>query len=122
MADKVKELGFDVEKFKKELFALNDKLVDKCTIALDFRSETIRKEIYPELKVMKEKYGIDIPLGFCGVDMPRLDSRLDTALLEKKIQVAKEHGGFKSQTEKEFIDTFSPKVDKPPKKPPYVKA
>ena len=82
MADKVKELCFGVEKFKKELFELNDKMVNTCTITMDFSAENLEKKVYPELRKMKERYGIDIPIGLCGVDMPRLDKRLDMRLEE----------------------------------------
>ena len=83
MADKVKKLGFDVDEFKKDLFALNDKMIDKCTLTLDFSRKNLGKNVYPDLKKMKKKYGIDIPIGLCGVDMLRLDKRLDEALRKK---------------------------------------
>jgi len=83
MAEKVKKLGFNVDEFKKDLFALNDKMMNKCTVTLNFSRRNLEKNVYPELKRMKAKYGLDIPLSICGVDMPRLDKRLDNALYRK---------------------------------------
>jgi len=89
MADKIKELGFDVDEFKKDLFALNDKMIDKCTVTLDFSRKNLEKNVYPDLRKMKKKYGIDVPIGTCGVDMPRLDKKLDNELFYKKMKEKK---------------------------------
>lgn len=78
MADKVKALGFDVEEFKKDMFEVDDAVTDNCTISLDYSKATIEQKVYPKLREFKAKYGIDIPIGLVGVDMPRLDRILDS--------------------------------------------
>ena len=87
MADKIKMLGLDVEQFKKDLFALDEKLMDKCTVTLNFSRKNLEKHIYPDLRKMKKKYGLDIPIGICGVDMPRLDRLLDLALIDRRKKI-----------------------------------
>jgi hypothetical protein len=84
MADKVKELGFDAESFKRDIFELDDIITNKCFTSQDYGRENLEKNVYPKLRELKKRYNIDIPLGMCGIDMPRLDSRLDSALEMKK--------------------------------------
>ena len=84
MKDQVKMLGIDADRFQTDLFKLSDKMLDTCTLKLDYSSETLRKEIYPLLREMKSKYGIDIPIGLTGVDLPRLERRLDSMLEARK--------------------------------------
>jgi len=86
MADKVIELGIDIVEFKKDLFALNDKMIGKCTVTLDFSRKNLEKNVYPDLQRMKRKYGFNVPVGICGVDMPKLDKLLDNALFEKRLR------------------------------------
>jgi hypothetical protein len=83
MADKVKELGFDPDEFKKDIFALNDLFVEKILIPMNYAD--VQKEIYPELRRLKEKYGIYIPLSITGIDIVRLDRKLDSALFDQKV-------------------------------------
>ena len=84
-ADKIKELGFDSDEFQKDVFALNDLFVEK--IFLPMRFGDVEKVIYPELRKLNEKYGFFIPLDFTGVDMVRLDKKVDFELFRKELEV-----------------------------------
>ena len=86
MADKVKELGINSDQFKKDIFELDDIITEKLTIPIDYSSENIRKEVYPKLRELKQKYGMDIPIGLVGVDLQRLERKLDFELENKKIR------------------------------------
>ena len=83
MAQKVEKLGFNIEEFKKDMFDIDDKMTNKCLITLNYSGENLEKNIYPELRKFKEKYGINLPIGLCGVDLPRLDNRLNNLMREK---------------------------------------
>lgn len=84
MNDKVEKLGFNKEEFKKDLFALDDKMLDKCTITANFSKENLEKNVYPDLRKFKTKYGVDLPISICGVDLPKLDRKLDNMLWDKE--------------------------------------
>ena len=86
MADKVEMLGMDVKQFKEDVFALDDKIVKHCTLPLNFK-ENLEKYIYPELRKLKEKYSMNIPIGLVGLDMVRLEKILDGELLNRGIEV-----------------------------------
>jgi len=116
------ELGgpFDEEwikdmQLKKEVKDTFEKLVERCKE----RQEEIKRE---EMKLAEVSIPVQRMVERKQAIQRGKIQRAKEERKEPKIQVAKEMGGFKSYTEKEFIDTFSPKVDKPPKKPPYVKA
>jgi hypothetical protein len=77
MKEKITALGMDEAEFQKDLWALNDRITDVCTTRMDFGGTTMREKVYPYLREMKDKYGFDIPIGMTGVDLPRLEAKLD---------------------------------------------
>ena len=84
MADKVEELGFNLEEFKKDLFDIDEKMTNKCMITMDFSAQNLEENIYPELRKFKMKFGIDIPITMCGVNLPFLDVKLDNMLWDRR--------------------------------------
>ena len=83
MADKVELLGFDAEEFKADIFKLDDKIIKNCTIPLNFSN--LEEHIYPELRRLKEKYGLDVPIGIVGLDVVRLEKVLDAELMNRGV-------------------------------------
>ena len=84
--DKVMDLGFDPTGFHNDIFDLDDQVLKHCTLRVDFSGETLEKYIYPTLRHLKSKYGVDIPISITGIDLPRLDATLDLRLREVEIQ------------------------------------
>jgi len=78
----VEQLGFDAKEFWNDMEQLDGLILNNCTLSMDFSSETIRGKVYPELKRLKEKYKIDVPIGIVGVDVVRLDNKLKNRLWE----------------------------------------
>lgn len=86
MREKVQELGYNPDEFQKDMMAVDNTVTNKLTIPVDFRKETIEKEVYPELRKFKGKYKLDMPIGMTGVDIKRLDTRLNQAVEDKRIK------------------------------------
>jgi len=84
MKQKVEKLGLNVVEFEKHLWDIDNAITDKCMINLNFSRENLEKEVYPKLREFKGKFGVDIPLGFCGIDLARLDNKLNNMLWDKE--------------------------------------
>jgi hypothetical protein len=84
MKDKVRNLGMKADEFEKDLFDLDDVMLNNCTATIDFSRDNLKSTIYPKLQQMKAKYGIDIPLGICGVDLGRLEGKLNNLEWDKR--------------------------------------
>jgi len=81
--EKVAELGLDADEFSKDLFEMDDEITGNL-LHKGYSSENIEKTVYPPLNKFKSKYKIDIPLGLFGVDVARLDNKLNSLVEEKR--------------------------------------
>ena len=86
MADKVKELGFDSDEFFADCSKIDDLMV-KMHLAgvygggLQDRVKTMEVcGIYPQLRLLKAKYGMNIPITIIGFDIVRLERMIDAKL------------------------------------------
>ena len=76
MADKVKLLGFNSNEFLKDILVIDDKL------SYDYSDKNLSENVYPYLKILKDKYGMDIPLSLSGVDIIRLENVINSKIAE----------------------------------------
>ena len=76
MADKVKLLGFNSDKFIKDILVIDDKL------SYNYSDKNLSENVYPYLKILKDKYGMDIPLSLSGVDIVRLENVINSKIVE----------------------------------------
>ena len=76
MSDKVKLLGFNPADFLKDILVIDDKL------SYDYSDKNLSENVYPYLRILKDKYGMDIPLSFSGVDIIRLENVINSKIAE----------------------------------------
>ena len=74
MFEKVEASGYDPDIFLEDILKVDD------ILGFDYSNEHLKKAVYPYLRILKDKYGMDIPLSLTGVDMYKLDIRLDNKL------------------------------------------
>jgi hypothetical protein len=75
-AEKVEKLGFDRNEFWDDMSKIDD------LINFDYSEKNLEKNVFPYLRKLKAKYGFDIPIGLFGVDVIKLDERVDRRLRE----------------------------------------
>ena len=76
MADKVKLLGFNSDKFIKDILVIDDKL------SYDYSDKNLSETVYPYLRILKDKYDMDIPLSISGVDIVKLENVINSKIVE----------------------------------------
>ena len=76
MADKVELLGFNPDEFLKDILVIDDKL------SYDYSDKNLSENVYPYLRILKDKYGMDIPLSISGVDIIRLENVINSKIEE----------------------------------------
>ena len=76
MSDKVKLLGFNDVEFLKDILVIDDKL------SYDYSDKNLSENVYPYLKILKDKYGMDIPLSLSGVNIIRLENVINSKIAE----------------------------------------
>ena len=76
MADKVNLLGFNSDEFFKDILVIDDKL------SYDYSDKNLSENVYPYLRILKDKYGMDIPLSISGVDIIRLENVINSKIAE----------------------------------------
>lgn len=77
---KVEKLGFNPDEFWQDVIKIDDLLL------LNYSKENLTNNVYPYLRELKQKYGFDIPITITGLDVVRLDNKLDNALFEKGLR------------------------------------
>ena len=75
MADKIKLLGFDPDKFLEDILIIDDKL------SFNYSDKNLSENVYPYLRILKDKYGMDIPLSLSGVNIIRLENVIDSKIM-----------------------------------------
>ena len=80
MSDKVKLLGFNDVEFLKDILVIDDKL------SYDYSDKNLSENVYPYLRILKDKYGMDIPLSISGVDIIRLENVINSRITEMNQQ------------------------------------
>ena len=76
MADKVNLLGFNPDEFLKDILVIDNKL------SYDYSDKNLSENVYPYLRILKDKYGMDIPLCLTGIDIIRLENVINSKIEE----------------------------------------